>query len=312
VLVVIALGGNALAPCAEPVEIEQQRAQVRVAARAVAEVARHHDVVVTHGNGPQVGLLALQADAVGGPGSTPLDVLDAESEGMIGYLIDQELINVLPGRDVATLLTQVEVDPEDPAFETPTKPIGPAYSEEQARALETDRGYRMVRQGNVFRRVVPSPAPRAIRELNTIRILIEQGVVVVCAGGGGIPVVHDEAGGLRGVETVIDKDLCAAHLATRLGASHLLLLTAVDAVYADWPEPAQRAIRRGSPRAFAEFEFEPGSMGPKVEAARSFARDGGTAGIGALRDAARILTGEAGTLVVPGNEPIQESGRSPR
>jgi len=304
VLVVIALGGNALAPCGELPDVAQQRLHVRSAAQAVAEVARLHDVVVTHGNGPQVGLLALQADAVGGPGSTPLDVLDAETEGMIGYLIEQELMNALPGRDVATLLTQVEVDPADPAFQTPTKPIGPVYNEEQARVLEKERGYCFERREHDFRRVVASPAPRAIRELNTIRLLVERGVVVVCAGGGGIPVVRNEAGGLRGVEAVIDKDRCAALLATRLGASHLLLLTAVDAVYADWPEPAQRAIRRGSDRAFAEFEFEPGSMGPKVEAARNFARSGGTAGIGALADAARILNGDVGTLVVPGEEAI--------
>jgi len=303
-LVVIALGGNALAPRGEPLEIEQQRVRVRAAAHAVAEVARRNDVVITHGNGPQVGLLALQADAVGGSGATPLDVLDAESEGMIGYLIDQELMNVLPGRDVATLLTQVEVDPHDPAFETPTKPIGPIYDEEQAHVLEAERGYRFQQRGRDFRRVVASPAPRDIRELNTIQLLVNQGVIVVCAGGGGIPVVRDAAGGLRGVEAVIDKDRCAALLAMRLGASHLLLLTAVDAVYADWPEPAQRAIRRGSARAFEAFEFDPGSMGPKLEAARRFARSGGTAGIGALPDAARILDGRAGTLVVPGDEPL--------
>jgi carbamate kinase len=308
-LVVVALGGNALAPRGEAWELEEQREHVRTAARAVAEVARHHDVVVTHGNGPQVGLLALQAEALGDAGALPLDVLDAESEGMIGYLIDQELGNLLPERDVATLLTQVEVDPDDRAFDAPTKPIGPVYSEARARVLEKERGYQMQREGPGFRRVVASPAPRDILELRTIGLLVKLGVIVVCAGGGGIPVVRTESGGVRGVEAVIDKDRSSALLATRLGAKALLLLTDVPAVYADWPEPARQAVRRGSPRAMRALELDRGSMGPKVEAASAFARTGGTAGIGALESAMEILRGNEGTLIVPGNEPLSTEER---
>ena len=271
---VAALGGNALVRPGEPISAEGQRAHVAGAARALAEVAREHDLVVTHGNGPQVGLLALGAEAVGVP--APLDVLGAESEGMIGYWIDQELGNLLPGREVATLLTQVEVDADDPAFRSPTKPIGPPER----------------------RRLVPSPEPRAIVELRTIEILVRLGVVVVCAGGGGIPVVRDPRGGHRGVEAVIDKDLAAALLATRLGADALLLLTDVPAIFADWPEPARQPIRTIRPGELARLRFEPGSMGPKAEAARRFATGAGrTAGIGALDDAARILRGAAGTVV---------------
>jgi len=274
VLVVAALGGNALVRRGEPLSAEGQRAHVAEAARALAELAREHDLVVTHGNGPQVGLLALGAEAAGVP--APLDVLGAESEGMIGYWIDQELGNLLPGREVATLLTQVEVAAGDPAFANPTKPIGPPGR----------------------RRLVPSPEPRAIVELRTIEILVRLGVVVVCAGGGGIPVVRDPRGGHRGVEAVIDKDLAAALLATRLGAHALLLLTDVPAVFADWPEPAREPIRAIRPGELARMHFEPGSMGPKAEAARRFAaRAGRAAGIGALEDAARILRGEAGTTV---------------
>jgi carbamate kinase len=298
VLVVIAIGGNALAPGGGMQGLEQQRAHVQIAARAVAEVARRHDVVVTHGNGPQVGMLALQSEALGPDGALPLDVLDAESEGLVGYLIDQELGNLLPDRDVATLLTQVEVDPDDPAFAAPTKPIGPVHPETRARALERALGQRMVRTGDGFRRVVPSPAPQAIHEIRTIRLLVQHGVVVVCAGGGGIPVVRSASGGLRGVEAVVDKDRSAALLATQLEADALLLLTDVAAVYADWPEPAREPIRRASPETLRALELDPGSMGPKVEAACAFADTGGIAGIGALGSALAILQGEAGTLVV--------------
>ncbi len=303
-LVVIALGGNALAPRGEPLDVERQREHVRRAAAAVAEIAAHHDVVVTHGNGPQVGLLALQAEAVRAGGRTPLDVLGAESEGMIGYLIEQELSNRLPGRDVATLLTQVEVDGDDPAFDRPTKPIGPVYAPAEAKALAAARGWEIAPDGGGFRRVVASPEPRRIRELRTIELLVKLGVVVVCGGGGGIPVVATPEGGLRGVEAVIDKDLSAELLASSLGAGTLLLLTDVPAVYADWPR-AERPIRRASPHALRALAFDPGTMGPKVEAACRFARGArGEAAIGALADATGVLRGETGTRVVPGNEPL--------
>jgi carbamate kinase len=297
VRLVIALGGNALLRPGERPEASVQRANVRAAAGAVAELAREHSVVVTHGNGPQIGWLALQAEASAAR-PDPLDVLGAESEALIGYLIEQELAPLLPGRELATLLTQVEVDPEDPAFRAPTKPIGPLLAEDRARALARERGWSVAAVPGGFRRVVPSPEPRRIRELGVIRRLVVDGVTVICAGGGGIPVVSTAGGGLRGVEAVVDKDLTAALLAVALEADALLLLTDVDSVYDDWPEPARRPLRRATPAALRARRFAPGSMGPKVEAACRFAEaTGRDAAIGALADAARVLAGEAGTRV---------------
>ncbi len=295
-LVVIALGGNALLRRGEPLEADVQQRNVAVAADAVAEVARRHAVVVTHGNGPQVGLLALQAQAYGEVRPYSLDVLGAESEGMIGYFIERELASRLPGREVATLLTQVEVEADDPAFAAPAKPIGPLYSEAQARQLRA-RGFTMAPDRDGFRRVVPSPEPRRIRELAAIRLLVKAGVVVVCAGGGGIPVVAAPHG-LRGVEAVIDKDLSASLLAAELGAGALLLLTDIEVVETGWRTPAARKIRHISPEALRAHSFEAGTMAPKVEAALRFVeRTTGVAAIGALGDAAKILVGEAGTTV---------------
>jgi carbamate kinase len=305
-LVVIALGGNALLRRGEPPEAETQRRNVKIAATAMAEVARGHELVVTHGNGPQVGLLALQSEAYGAVRAYPLDLLGAESEGMIGYLIEQELANCLPEREVATLLTQVEVDPEDAAFSNPTKPIGPTYTEEEASRLSRERGWTVARDGEGYRRVVPSPEPRRIIELNAIRLLVKAGVLVVCAGGGGVPVVASEAGALHGVEAVIDKDMSAALLAADLGAEALLLLTDVDAVQTHWREPSSRAIRRASPSQLRPLQFEVGSMGPKVFAACRFVEaTGGFAGIGSMDAAAVVLRQEAGTTVAPGEEKIR-------
>ncbi|MBW2371333.1 MAG: carbamate kinase [Deltaproteobacteria bacterium] len=295
--VVVALGGNAIARRGESLDADAQRLRVREAAGAVADIARGNELVVTHGNGPQVGLLALQSQASPDVAPYPLDVLGAETEGMIGYLIEQELASILPSAEVATLLTQVEVDPEDPAFRAPSKPIGPIHAEAQAEALRAHFGWTLVREGDGWRRVVPSPEPRRIRELPTIRRLLEAGVLLVCAGGGGIPVVAGADAGLRGVEAVIDKDLTAALLATELGADALLLLTDVPAVYEDWPEPRQRAVGRTTPQALRALDLAPGSMGPKAEAACRFAERGGVAAIGALEEARRVLTGEAGTRV---------------
>ena len=296
-LVVIALGGNALLRAGERPEVEIQRGNLRAAAAAIGGIARRHSVVVTHGNGPQIGWLALQAEsATGRP--DPLDVLGAESEALIGYLIEQELAPLLPGRELATLLTQVEVDPDDPAFASPTKPIGPLYDEARARALTAERGWRMADVPGGFRRVVASPEPRRIRELGVIRRLVGAGVIVICAGGGGIPVAATRAGALRGIEAVIDKDLTSALLAAELGADALLLLTDVDAVYEDWPVPAQRPIRRATPAELRARRLPAGSMGPKAEAACRFVeRTGGLAAIGALADAARVLAGDTGTTV---------------
>jgi carbamate kinase len=298
VRVLIALGGNALLRRGEPLEPERQQRNVRHAARSLAEVARAHELVVTHGNGPQVGLLALQAAALEGAPSWPLDVLGAETEGMIGYWIELELRNHLPGREIATLLTQVEVEADDPAFARPEKPIGPLYAREEAQRLAADHGWRVAADGGGFRRVVPSPEPRRILELASIRRLLETGVVVVCAGGGGIPVASDASGCHRGVEAVIDKDLAAALLAAELGCDALLLLTDVDAVYEGWGAPGARPLGAAAPAALRARVFEPGTMAPKVEAACRFAAGGrGFAAIGRLEDAASILAGRAGTRV---------------
>jgi carbamate kinase len=307
--VVIALGGNALLRRGEALAAETQRRNVAAAAAAVAAVAASHEVVVSHGNGPQVGLLALQAEAyrrsAAGQAAAPwpLDLLGAESEGMIGYLIEQELANRLPGREVATLLTRTVVDADDPAFARPSKPIGPLYGAPTAHRLAAEWGWSIAPDGSGWRRVVPSPEPRRIVELATIAILLRAGVTVICAGGGGIPVV-ETAGGLRGVEAVIDKDLAAALLACAIDADRLLLLTDVDAVYADWPVPAQRAIRRAGPEEMRRLAFAPGSMAPKVEAACRFAARGGIAAIGRLADAAAILNGKAGTAIARDAGPI--------
>ncbi len=295
--VVAALGGNALLRRGQTLDAATQRANLRGAAVALAEIARDHRLVVTHGNGPQVGQLALQS-AAGGRVPDPLDVLGAESEGMIGYLIEQELASCLPGRRIATLLTQVEVDPADPAFRHPTKLIGPIYDRATAERLSAARGWTMAPDGAAFRRVVASPEPRHIRELATIELLVAADVIVVCCGGGGIPVSVGPDGAIRGVEAVIDKDLSAAQLAIALGADALLLLTDVAAVFADWPTPATRPIRSAAPATLRAQRFAPGSMAPKIEAACRFATASGKpAMIGALADAAALLAGRDGTRI---------------
>lgn len=296
-LVVVALGGNALLQGGQAPSAAAQRRNVRRAAKAISRIARRHSVVVTHGNGPQVGLLALQSAACGAK-PDPLDVLGAESEGMIGYMIDQAIANELPGCDVAALLTQVEVDPRDPAFAKPTKPIGPVYSAAQAALMRRERGWVLAPSAAGYRRVVPSPQPRRILELDTIKLLVRSGVIVVCAGGGGIPVFVSSSGTVRGAEAVVDKDLSAALLAVELRADALLLLTDVPAVYRDWGTKRAHPIRGGHPGTLKPASFEAGSMRPKVEAACRFAAaTRGLAGIGALDDAEAILLGQAGTII---------------
>jgi carbamate kinase len=304
VRVVVALGGNALLKRGEPLTADNQRANARIACRALAPLAREHELVVSHGNGPQVGLLALQGAAYTQVETYPLDVLDAQTEGMIGYVIQQELGNELPfERHLATLLTQIEVDQADPAFVNPTKPIGPMYTKAEADALGAEKGWTFKPDGDGYRRVVPSPAPQRIFEIEAIRALLEQGCVVICAGGGGIPVMYTDAvvpagRQLVGVEAVIDKDLASALLAADLGADAFLIVTDVDAVYSGWGTPDQRAIRRATPGALSQSEFAEGSMGPKVRAACSFVeRTGGFAAIGSITDTERLLRGEAGTVV---------------
>jgi carbamate kinase len=296
--VVVALGGNALIRRGERADAPTQRANVVRAVRAVAALAHRHEVVVTHGNGPQVGLLALQAEAYRDVAPYPLDVLGAESEGMIGYLLEQELMNALPGRSVATLLTQVTVDPGDAAFAKPSKPIGPVYDEPAGTRLAAQRGWALAPDSGGVRRVVASPEPRAILELASIRLLMDAGALVVCAGGGGIPVRITGDGAILGVEAVVDKDLATALLAEQLEADALLLLTDVPRVVAGWGTAAAVELGRATPAQLRELGFAAGSMGPKVEAACRFAeRTGGLAAIGALDDAEAILAGRAGTQV---------------
>jgi carbamate kinase len=299
-LVVIALGGNALLKRGDPLTAENQRSSVKTAARAIAEIVNAgHRVVVTHGNGPQVGLLALQNYAYKPDEAYPLDLLGAETEGMIGYLIEQALESELPkDMRVATLLTQVEVDAHDDAFNHPVKPIGPVYSADEADKLASSRGWVMAADGDSYRRVVASPRPRRITDIGIIRLLIEHGVTVICAGGGGIPVVAREDGSLLGVEAVIDKDFSSALLATELGADALLMLTDVDGVYRNWQREDQTRISRATPRQVTGLDLPEGSMAPKVKAACEFVTaTGGLAGIGRLADALRIIQGTAGTVI---------------
>jgi carbamate kinase len=299
--ILVALGGNALLRRGEEMTAENQRRNVRHAAEALAPLGREQQLVITHGNGPQVGLLALQSAAYDHAGSFPLDVLGAQTEGMIGYMIEQELGNILPfEQPFATILSMVEVDPDDPAFENPTKPIGPVYAEEEARRLARENGWKMAPDGDGFRRVVASPAPKRIFQIRPIKWLLEKGCIVICAGGGGIPTVYRPGRKLYGIEAVVDKDRASALLARELEVDLFIMATDADAVYLDWGKPTRRAIRRASPRAFAELSFAAGSMAPKVEAAVDFVtRTGKTAAIGALADLVRISRGEAGTQVTP-------------
>jgi carbamate kinase len=304
VRVVVALGGNALLRRGEPLTAENQRANARLACEALAPLALEHELVISHGNGPQVGLLALQVSAYTEVDPYPLDLLGAQTEGMIGYLIQQELGNQLPfEKRLASLLTLVEVDRGDPAFGDPTKPIGPIYSQPDSERLAEEKGWVFKPDGDSYRRVVPSPLPRRIFGLEPLEWLLERGCVVICAGGGGIPVMYtDEAAPagrqLVGVEAVIDKDLASALLARDLRADALAIVTDVDAVYEGWGTPEQRAIRRATPGALAETEFAAGSMGPKVKAACSFVEEtGGLAVIGSIADTPALLRGESGTVV---------------
>ena len=304
--VVAALGGNALLRRGQELSAENQRTNARAACKALAPVALEHELVISHGNGPQVGLLALQGSAYTAVETYPLDVLGAQTEGMIGYMLEQELGNELPAdRNLATLLTMIEVDSADPAFDNPTKPIGPIYDAKESERLGAEKGWTFKPDGDSFRRVVPSPLPKRIFEIDAVKALLERGCLVICAGGGGIPTTYTDeevpAGRrLVGVEAVIDKDMASALLAIDLEADVLAIITDVDAVYDDWGTPGQRAIRRASPAALGDAEFADGSMGPKVRAACQFVeRTGKTAAIGSIDDTAALVRGEAGTVVTP-------------
>lgn len=297
--IVCALGGNALLRRGEPLEASIQRRHVEDAARSLAAIALEHQLVVTHGNGPQVGLLALQSEAYTAVRPYPLDVLGAESEGMIGYLLEQALQNELPGREVVTLLTEVIVDADDPAFEHPTKPVGPVYSETVARAIAAERGWNIAPDGAGYRRVVASPEPREIVQAETIRKLIDTGAIVICGGGGGIPTTYDGGTGRRaGVEGVIDKDLSAALLAREVHADFLMLLTDVEFVQRGWGTPRAQPIRLATPGQLRVREFAAGSMGPKIDAACRFVNETHRdAAIGTLERAREILDCTSGTRI---------------
>jgi carbamate kinase len=300
VRIVVALGGNALLRRGERPDAEPQRRNVLIAAEALAPLARAHELVVTHGNGPQVGVLAMESAAdplLSRP--FPLDPLGAETQGLIGYWLAQSLHNVLPLREVAALLTQCVVDPGDAAFAEPTKFVGPTYDEPTARSLADRRGWAIAADGDAWRRVVASPEPCEVVEAPTIGRLVDAGVLVVCAGGGGVPVVRRPDGSLEGVEAVIDKDLTAALLAETLRADALLLLTDVAAVETAYGRPGSTPITSATVADLRSHGFAAGSMGPKVEAACRFAeRTGGVAAIGSLEDAEGVLHGTAGTRVL--------------
>jgi carbamate kinase len=303
--IVIAIGGNALLRRGQKPSAENQLGNIRTAAAQLARVAALHDLVLTHGNGPQVGLLALQSAAYAsvdtGAQPYPLDVLGAQTDGMIGYLLEQELANRLPdSRTVCTLLTRVEVDPDDPAFKHPTKPIGPVYTATQAQQVSAKENWTMAPDGAGMRRVVASPLPLRVLGLAPIRWLLAHNAVVIAAGGGGIPVARNigATAGLSGVDAVIDKDLCSGLLARELQVDCLVIATDVDAVYVDWGQPTQRALGKVTPSELAQHNFPAGSMGPKVEAASAFAlATGKRAVIGSLAQIEAMLAGTAGTQV---------------
>ena len=300
--VVVALGGNALLKRGQPMTADNQRVNVRSAAPALASVAKAHELVLSHGNGPQVGLLALQAAAYTEVDAYPLDILGAQTEGMIGYVLEQELGNAMPpDAPLATILTMVEVDPDDPAFEDPTKFVGPIYTKAEADALQAGKGWVFKPDGDSWRRVVASPEPRHIFEIDPIRWLLDHDVVTICAGGGGVPTMFTsgQEATLVGVEAVIDKDLASELLAREVAADVYVMATDVDAVYADWGTPEQRVIGRVTVDELREQNFPAGSMGPKVEAACRFVETtGGRAAIGALTQIQQIVDGDAGTQVV--------------
>lgn len=300
--IVVALGGNALLKRGEPMTIERQRANVATAAAHLARLVDGNDVIVSHGNGPQIGLLALEGAAYERVPVYPLDVLGAETQGMVGYLVEQELANRLPPEHyLATMLTMVEVDPNDPAFDHPTKPIGPDYSREESGALARERGWAFRPDGATFRRVVPSPAPLRILEHREIAGLVRAGCLVICAGGGGIPVARGADGRLRGVEAVIDKDHASGLLAKDLEADLFVMATDAAAVYLGYGTDEQVAIAAAEPDellARHAGEFPAGSMLPKVEAACNFARSTGRpAVIGQLSDIDQLVAGTAGTRI---------------
>lgn len=304
--VLIALGGNALLKRGEALSFENQLTNIHRAALQLARIAEKHDVILTHGNGPQVGLLALQAAAYTAVAPYPLDVLGAESQGMVGYLLEQALANLLPpDRQVVSLITRVEVDASDSAFTHPTKPIGPMYTEDEAKRLAKENNWAVAADGppdkNGFRRVVPSPRPLRVLNLQALTTLVTSGELVIAAGGGGIPVVKQSGGdGMRGVEAVIDKDLTAGMLAIALKVDCLLIATDVESVFMDWGQPSQQAIGKTTPAFLQTHTFANGSMAPKVASSCAFvSQSGKRAVIGSLEHIEAMLAGDVGTQIFP-------------
>lgn len=299
--VVVALGGNALVRRGEMPDAELQRGNVNRAVRSLAPLAEKHELIITHGNGPQVGVLSLES--VNDPNLTrpyPLDTIGAETQGMIGYWLLQALQNALPGRQVVAMVNQTLVSAVDPAFENPTKFVGQVYDREEAGKLAAEYGWTVREDGDLWRRVVPSPRPQRVIETRLIREMVRLGTVVVCAGGGGIPVFRNDVGRLEGVEAVIDKDLTASILAESMDADALLILTDVPRVMRGFGTPEQEEITHTTPFELRAENFPAGSMGPKAEAAASFVeRTGDMAAIGLLDQCAEILEGTAGTIVTP-------------
>ncbi|HEX6359267.1 carbamate kinase [Actinophytocola sp.] len=298
-LLVVALGGNALLMRGERPDALVQRRHVRTAAQALAPLAHDHTLVLCHGNGPQVGVLAMESE--NDPELThpyPLDALGAQTQGMIGYWLVQELGNAGVAAPIVAIVTQTVVDRDDPAFDAPTKFVGAGYPEQEARRLAAEHGWTVAPDTAAWRRVVASPQPRLVVELPTIRRLVASGTTVVCAGGGGVPVVAGEGGHTQGAQAVVDKDLTAALLAIELGADRLMVLTDVDAVKQDFGTSQERSLSTVDVEELLAMDFPAGSMAPKVEACLRFVTaTGRAAAIGALRDAPAVLAGARGTTI---------------
>lgn len=310
--IVVALGGNALLKRGEPMTAQNQSANIRLAAEQLAKIKQENELVISHGNGPQVGLLALQHAAYHAQDPKiepyPLDVLVSQTVGMIGYMLQQELTNLLPKTPTITVLNQVIVDPKDPAFEKPTKPIGQVYSKEEAEKLAAEKSWAVMADGQYYRRAVPSPLPKAVTGIDSVKALLANRNIVICGGGGGIPSYYNEQGELQGVEAVVDKDLCTAVISQELEADLFIIATDVSAACVNFNKPDQKQIAKANPKALEALatEFAAGSMGPKVKAVINFVNaTGKDAVIGSLNDIERIVKGEAGTRVTNSIEEIE-------